>query len=127
MNSLRPTPISWGSIVAFLDGTTPSLPPLDEGLTDSQMVQWYADDLPRLGGLRATPIPWTWEHYSTWCASRSCRPNADLFKRRLLEMAARATIGLTPHDHEHRVEPGLTDVFPTTVAGYRAYYWTISR
>ena len=127
VNSLRPTPISWASLLAFLDGTGPSVPPMDDELTDSQMVQWYTDDLARLGGLRAVPIPWTWEHYTSWCSSQSCRPNADLFKRRLLEMAARAAIGLTPHEHEGRLDPGVLDILPGTPAGYRAYYWTVLR
>jgi len=130
VNSLRPTPISLALLLACLDGTGPSVPPvppLDDGLTASQMVTWYTEDLARLGGLRAVPIPWTWEHYTTWCTSRSCRPNIDQFKHHLLEMDTRAVVGLTPHEHDGRLDPGVRDILPGTPAGYRAYYWTVLR
>lgn len=127
INSLRPTPLDFTSILAYLDGADPPEQSLDAELDEPRLVGWYTEDLIRLGGLRAVPIPWTWQHYAAWCASRARRPDAERFTRRLLDMAARSVIGLTPHEHEGRLEPDDLEVLPRTPAGYRAYYWTILR
>ncbi|MEW5983004.1 MAG: hypothetical protein AB1806_11635, partial [Acidobacteriota bacterium] len=129
MNTLRSTPLALASVLALFDGAPATVAPavLDQSLSEAQLVQWYAEDLPSLGGLRSVPIPWTWRHYEAWSAARSCRPSLDLFHRHLLAMASRAAVGLTPHDHEGRLPDDEKHVLPLTPAGYRAYYWTILR
>jgi hypothetical protein len=130
VNSLRPTPLDLASVLAFFDGATPPAPhglAHDQHLAEETMVQWYTEDLARLGGLRAVPVPWTWEHYEAWCVKRQCQPNAGLFQKHLLDMAARAVIGLTPHEHEGALASDVLRVLPRTPAGHHGYYWTILR
>ncbi len=100
---------------------------MDRDLTEDLLVRWYTDDLPRLRGLRAVPVPWTWARYDAWCVSRNRRPHSELFQRHLLDMAARAVVGLTPHEHEGALTGDVLRVLPRTPAGYLAYYWTILR
>ncbi len=136
MNTLRAVPLSLASALALLDGSpsrpetpaapsSPAAPVLDESLSEAQLIEWHAADLPALGGLRSVPIPWTWKRYETWCTAQARRPDLERFHRHLLAMAARAAVGLTPHDHEGRLPEAETRVLPMTQAGYRAYYWTV--
>jgi len=136
INSLRPSPLTLAALIAFLDGAPvapvrqpvdPAEAPLDTALDEARLVRWYADDVARLGGLRAVAVPITWAHYAAWCTSRQCRPDSDLFGRLLLDMAARSVVGLTPHEHEGAIAADVARVLPRTRAGYLAYYWTVLR
>jgi hypothetical protein len=92
-------------------------------LDEERLLGWYAEDLPRRGGLRSVPIPWTFRRYREWCEARGVRADADLFHRVLEGMAERGRIALTDHDLPASVAVDEASLLRTTREGRLVYYW----
>jgi hypothetical protein len=137
INGARRGPLALEDLLAFLDAEAAPdhAEPKRDGsggsrgrdreLTETHLVQWYGEDLGKLGGLRSMPIPRTWARYVRWCDERAVAPDADLFHALLDRMHREGKVGLTPHDKPHSVPVEEFAVLRKDEQGRLLYYWTV--
>ena len=126
VNDHRQPLLSLESLLAILDGSEvpANKTALDADLSEDMLVRWHTEDLSRAG--RPTiPIPWTLEHYQSWCEKRGVRPDLDLFHDTLAAMARSRRIMLSPHEYPSSLPSDEAALMRRDPNGRLLYYWTI--
>jgi hypothetical protein len=115
-------------VLSFLDGeaSTPEEHPAAaaEELTEDLLLGFYSEDLPRRGGLRSMPIPWTWRRYELHCAGRGTAANVQAFHTLLKALHSKGRVALAVHDAPASVSEVEEPLLPAREDGRLFYYWT---
>jgi hypothetical protein len=128
VNACRRAPLDLQALLDFLNGGTAAAAPEPLAaalLTEEQLLRWYVEELPRLGGLRSVPIPTTWHRYSEWCRSRGAATDADRFFSLLGRMAEQGKIAFTAHDTPSTLPDEVRGLLRRDSEGRLPYYWTV--
>jgi hypothetical protein len=128
VNALRQRTLRLEEVLSFLDGEAPSDEERPAGraeeLTEDLLLRFYADDLPRRGGLRSMPIPWTWSRYASHCAARGAATDLAAFHALLRALHGQGRVGLAVHDAPASVPEAKKPLLPAREDGRLLYYWT---
>ena len=109
VNRHRKNALSVEELQAFLNGATGEKPPHPQAstrLSEDLLREWYHKDLPKRSGLSSIPIPWTWNHYESWCSSNKVAPDLAQFHDLLWHLNRAGKVEFIPHspDAKHSRE-----------------------
>lgn len=122
INRRRAKPLSLGELKSFLDGSSTAAGESGE-LTEEMLRAWYDEDVPRLGGVTSVPIPWTWEHYESWCKEHDFRADVNRFHGLLRSLFQAGKIELIPHSRTHETPLREAELALSGQGGELLYYW----
>lgn|GEM_PF-2786410 len=126
INRRRAKPLTFGELRAFLDGSSAQSnrrPVMTGELNEEMLRAWYDEDVPLRGGVTTVPIPWTWEHYVSWCKERGFRANLGQFHEFFRNLFLAHKIELIPHNRTHEIPPREAELALTSPGGEILYYW----
>jgi hypothetical protein len=123
INRHRPEALDLMRLRAFLDGSPDTRAETSFVPTDELLAEWYSQDLPRLGGATATPIPWTWKRGEEWCRAHGYKLDPDAFLSRLSDLFKARRVDFIPHSHPHEIPADERKLTVPSPMGEVFYYW----
>lgn len=126
INRHRKNALSVEDLQAFLNGSIGEKPPHPQASTrpsEDLLREWYHMDLPKRSGLSSIPIPWTWNHYESWCRSNKGAADLAQFQAFLWDLNRAGKVEFIPHSLTQSVPERESEIALRGPHGEVLYYW----
>jgi hypothetical protein len=125
INRHRKHALSVEELQAFLNGAgeTETSPQHAGRLSEELLREWYHKDLPKRGGLSSIPIPWTWNHYESWCRSNKVTPDLVQFQEFIWSLNRVGKVEFIPHSLTQNIPEREAEIALRGPHGEVFYYW----
>lgn len=126
VNRYRRRTLSLDDLTAFLNGSDGMKGPrvAKSGRpTEDLLREWYEKDLPRRGGPRSIPIPWTCAHYESWCVANRLRPDRVTFQNFMWSLYRAGKVEFIPHGMPQELSAREAKLSLRSQRGQILYYW----